>query len=67
VAATRYLEAAHLTNRGARLGGVSLNTSMLDASKRARVIAETESKLGVPCFDPLQTPLKAALDFFLSR
>jgi uncharacterized NAD-dependent epimerase/dehydratase family protein len=67
VAATRYLEAAHLTNRGARLGGVSLNTSMLGASKRAGVIAETESKLGVPCFDPLQTPLKAALDFFLSR
>lgn len=67
VAATRYLEAAYLTNRSARLGGVSLNTSMLDESKRARVIAETENKLGVPCFDPLQTPLKAALDFFLSR
>jgi uncharacterized NAD-dependent epimerase/dehydratase family protein len=67
VAATRYLEAAYLTNRSARLGGVSLNTSMLDESKRARVIAETENKLGVPCFDPLQTPLKAALDFFLPR
>jgi uncharacterized NAD-dependent epimerase/dehydratase family protein len=67
VAATRYLEAAYLTNRGARLGGVSLNTSMLDESKRARVIAETQNKLGVPCFDPLQTPLKAALDYFLSK
>jgi uncharacterized NAD-dependent epimerase/dehydratase family protein len=66
-AATRYLEAARLTNRGARLGGVSLNTSMLDAAKRARVIAETQNELGVPCFDPLQTPLKAALDFFLSK
>ncbi|HSC07217.1 MAG TPA: DUF1611 domain-containing protein [Steroidobacteraceae bacterium] len=66
-AATRYLEAARLTNPGARLGGVSLNTSMLDESQRDRVIAETADRLGVPCFDPLQTPLKAALDFFLPR
>jgi uncharacterized NAD-dependent epimerase/dehydratase family protein len=66
-AADRYVEAARLTNAGARLGGVSLNTSMLDAATRARAIAETENKLGVPCFDPLQTPLKPALDFILSR
>jgi uncharacterized NAD-dependent epimerase/dehydratase family protein len=66
-AAERYLEAARLTNPDARLGGVSLNTSMLDESQRARVIAETAERLGVPCFDPLQTPLKAALDFFLRR
>jgi uncharacterized NAD-dependent epimerase/dehydratase family protein len=65
VAATRYIEAAQLTNPRAKLGGVSLNTSMLDAAKRERVIAETADRLGVPCFDPLQTPLKAALDFFL--
>jgi len=64
-AATRYIEAARLTNPGARLGGVSLNTSLLDESKRARVIAETENELGVPCFDPLQTPMQPALDFFL--
>jgi uncharacterized NAD-dependent epimerase/dehydratase family protein len=66
-AATRYLEAARLTNPGARLGGVSLNTSMLDESKRARVIAATADRLGVPCFDPLQTSLKPALDFFLQQ
>jgi D-glutamate N-acetyltransferase len=66
-AVARYLEAAQLTNPGARLGGVSLNTSMLDDTKRSRVLAETADRLGVPCFDPLQTPLKAALDFFLRR
>ena len=49
------------------LGGVSLNTSMLDETARARVLAETAERTGVPCFDPLQTPLKAALDFFLRR
>jgi uncharacterized NAD-dependent epimerase/dehydratase family protein len=66
-AATRYIEAARLTNPDAKLGGVSLNTSMLDEAKRARVLAETAYRLGVPCFDPLQTPLKAALDFFLRQ
>ena len=66
-AAARYIEAARLTNPDARLGGISLNTSQLDESRRARVLADTENRLGVPCFDPLQTPLKAALDFFLSR
>jgi hypothetical protein len=38
---------------------------MLDDAKRARVLAETADHLGVPCFDPLQTPLKPVLDFFL--
>jgi uncharacterized NAD-dependent epimerase/dehydratase family protein len=66
-AAERYLEAARLTNADAILGGVSLNTSMLDGTQRARVIAETAEYVGVPCFDPLQTPLKATLDFFLRR
>jgi len=46
---------------------VSLNTSMLDEAARTRVLTETTERLGVPCFDPLQTPLKAALDFFLRR
>ncbi len=66
-AAARYIEAARLTNPHAMLGGVSLNTSMLDESARARVLAETTEHVGVPCFDPLQTSLKAALDFFLRR
>ncbi|MGH8239252.1 MAG: DUF1611 domain-containing protein [Steroidobacteraceae bacterium] len=62
VAAQRYLEAARLTNPAVRLAGVSLNTSKLDDAQRARVIAETAASMGVPCFDPLQTPLDAALD-----
>ena len=66
-AATRYLEAARLTNPDAMLGGVSLNTSMLGESQRERTLAETTQSVGVPCFDPLQTPLKGALDFFLRR
>lgn len=66
-AATRYLEAARLTNPNAVLGGVSLNTSMLDETARARVLDETAQRTGVPSFDPLQTPLKAVLDFFLRR
>jgi uncharacterized NAD-dependent epimerase/dehydratase family protein len=66
-AAARYIEAARLTNPAAQLGGVSLNTSMLSETERARVLAQAAERLGVPCFDPLQTPLKAALDFFLRR
>lgn len=66
-AATRYIEAARLTNPGAKIGGVSLNTSMLDDARRVRVLAETADRMGVPCFDPLQTPLKPVLDFFLNR
>jgi uncharacterized NAD-dependent epimerase/dehydratase family protein len=64
-AAARYLEAARLTNPDARLGGVSLNTSMLDANERARVLATTAESVAVPCFDPLQTPLQSAVDFLL--
>jgi len=66
-ATTRYLEAARLTNPQAILGGISLNTSMLAATERARVLTETAEYAGVPCFDPLQTPLKATLDFFLRQ
>jgi uncharacterized NAD-dependent epimerase/dehydratase family protein len=66
-AAARYVEAARLTNPDAFLGGVSLNTSMLDETARTRTLADISEDLGVPCFDPLQTPLKTTLDFFLRR
>jgi uncharacterized NAD-dependent epimerase/dehydratase family protein len=66
-AAARYIEAARLTNPDTSLGGVSLNTSTLDAVERERVLAEATQTLSVPCFDPLQTSLKPALDFFLRR
>ncbi len=57
VAADRYLEAARLTNPGVRLAGISLNTSSFDAAGRERVLAETQDRLDVPCFDPLKTSL----------
>ena len=64
-AAARYIEAARLTNPAVRLGGVSLNTSMLSAGERTHVLAETAETMAVPCFDPLQTPLQAAVDFIV--
>ncbi|HET6628477.1 MAG TPA: DUF1611 domain-containing protein [Woeseiaceae bacterium] len=64
-AARLYLHMARLTNPEARLGGISLNTSALDARARARVLDETAAQLGVPCFDPLRTSLDAVLDRIL--
>lgn len=61
-AATRYIEAARLTNPEVRLAGISLNTSALSAAAREQVLAETAARMNVPCFDPLQTPLNAVLD-----
>lgn len=61
-AATRYIEAARLTNPAVRLAGISLNTSTLNAAAREQVLAETAARMNVPCFDPLQTPLDAVLD-----
>ena len=66
VAAERYVGAAQLTNPRARLVGVSVRLSMLDEPGRARVIAEIEARMGVPCFDPLLTPLDAVVDRVLS-
>jgi uncharacterized NAD-dependent epimerase/dehydratase family protein len=66
-AAARYVEAARLTNPNAFLGGVSLNTSMLDEAARTHTLAEISERMAVPCFDPLQTPLQATLDFILRR
>jgi uncharacterized NAD-dependent epimerase/dehydratase family protein len=66
-AAARYIEAARLTNPDVILGGVSLNTSLLDETTRTRTLAEVAERMGVPCFDPLRTPLQPTLDFFLRR
>jgi uncharacterized NAD-dependent epimerase/dehydratase family protein len=61
VAAARYIEAGQLTNPKVRLAGVSLNTSALTGAQRERVLAETAALLGVPCFDPLKSPLDDAV------
>lgn len=67
LAARRYLELAALTNPEVRLAGISMNTSRLDADARARLLSETTEETGVPCFDPLQSPLDAVLDRVLAR
>ncbi len=66
IAARHYLDVAALTNPGVRLAGVSLNTARLDSVARARLLAETEAAMEVPCFDPLQSSLDAVLDRVLS-
>ena len=64
-AAGLYVQMARLTNPDARLGAVSLNTAALDERARQHALEETAGRLGVPCFDPLRSPLDAALDAIL--
>jgi uncharacterized NAD-dependent epimerase/dehydratase family protein len=65
-AANACLAAAKLTNAAVRLAGVSLNTSTLDARMREKVLAETASRMDVPCFDPLQSDMRPIADRILS-
>ena len=65
VAAARYVDAARLTNPGARLAGVSIRTSQLDDHERARVLDETAARMNMPCFDPLRSSLAPVLDAIL--
>src|SRR5262249_5997040 len=53
---------ARLTNPRVACVGVSLNTSRLGADAAERVIAETESLLGLPCVDPLTTGVGRIVD-----
>ncbi len=46
--------------------GISFNTSALDATARASLLADTEQRLGLPCFDPLKTPLDAVVKGILA-
>jgi uncharacterized NAD-dependent epimerase/dehydratase family protein len=39
--------------------GIAFNTSMLDEEARTSLLAQTEDKFGLPCFDPLKTSLDA--------
>lgn len=56
-----YLHMARMTNPDARLAGVSLNTSSLDEAAAQEALARAERELGVPAFDPMRTPLQAAV------
>lgn len=48
------LRLGRVTNPNIRCVGVSLNTAQLGEAARARAISEHESRLGVPCFDPMR-------------
>jgi len=61
VARDLYLQAARLTNPAARLVGVSLNTSALDAAAAQEALARAERELGVPAFDPMRSDLGRVL------
>ena len=65
-AADLYLDLAGLTNPQVRLAAVSLNTSGVNEVERASIIASVEDEMGVPCFDPLKTPLGKVLDAILT-
>ena len=66
VAIEHYLQAARLTNPHARMVGISFNTAALGDAERAHLFAATEQELGLPCFDPLKTPLNAVVERTLS-
>jgi uncharacterized NAD-dependent epimerase/dehydratase family protein len=60
----RYEEAAKLTNPGAKVIGISLNTSAMTETERAGAIAAASEETGLPACDPIATgtaPLVAAL------
>jgi len=56
------LRAAALTSPEVRAAGVSMNLSRIDKNAAARLCAETEDALGLPCLDPMTMPLDPILD-----
>ena len=66
IAIEEYERAARLTNPKARVVGIAFNTSMLDDAERAKLLADTERELGLPCFDPLKSPLDSVVQRLLS-
>ncbi len=61
VARDLYLQMARMTNPGARLVGVSLNTSTLEESAAQEALERAECELGVPAFDPMRSRLDRAV------
>jgi len=56
------LKCAQLTNKDAKLGGISLNCHNVSAEEGERQRAELETKFAVPCFDPMITGAKSFVD-----
>ncbi len=51
----RNLQAAQLTNKNVKLGGIALNTRLLEKEEALKQIAQLEKEFNVPCFDPVLT------------
>ncbi|MCS6879221.1 MAG: DUF1611 domain-containing protein [Geminicoccaceae bacterium] len=56
------LAAARLTNPAVRAVGVSIDTHLLEPSRRAAYLAEVEDELGLPAVDPLVTGVGRIVD-----
>lgn len=57
-----YTRTARLTNPSATVVAVSLNTSKFDADQSQQIISETETRLGLPCCDPIRSGLSRVVD-----
>ncbi len=61
------LGAAHLTNPGAFLGGIAVNSSALGEEEARGYCREMTERYAVPCVDPMRHGISQILDFILSR
>ena len=57
--------AARLTNPGARVIGISVNTAAATAERAQRYLAEIATQTGLPCCDPVRTGVAAIVDRLL--
>jgi uncharacterized NAD-dependent epimerase/dehydratase family protein len=58
----RYEEAAQLTNRKARVIGLSINTSGLDDAARKDALAQASHETGLPAVDPIATGVRPLIE-----
>jgi len=56
------VEAARLTNPGAKCVGVSINTAALDSAAARDTLRRTEDMIGLPAIDPVRTGVGAIVD-----
>jgi uncharacterized NAD-dependent epimerase/dehydratase family protein len=61
------VRAAQLTNRAARVVGISLDTSAMSEAERAETIAQMAARTGLPVIDPVATGADAIVDALLSE
>lgn len=61
-AVRRYEEAAHLTNRAARVVALSLNTGGMSADEAEAALAEATRETGLPASDPIRGGAASLVD-----